>query len=193
MTLTAKLPSIGCVAILFTNVALMAFLFWGLQKPALHRVWELHHELKIGAVGQLSPKDHALLNAELVEHTELAQALLSEGAIGLISANSNGWLETPDATAIRAAGAGADCVMNLRVKIPDDALPLTIEARGSGWQRRMSITRQGENRIPLPDAGGVPEIITLIVTSKATDSEIATLGVRVTFECAPGEAGAGDD
>src|SRR5690606_24037691 len=61
VTLTAKLPSIGCLAVLFTNIALVAFLFWGFREPALHRVWELHHELEIGTVGKLSSEDHALL------------------------------------------------------------------------------------------------------------------------------------
>ena len=183
MNLTAKLPSIGCLAILLTNLALAAFLIWGFQKPPLHRVWELHHELKIGAVGKLSPQDHALLSTELHEHAELAGALLSEGSIGLVSANSDGWLETPDATVIRSAKAGAPCIMNLHVKIPDDALPLAVEVSGSGWQRSLSIGRQGVTRLPLPNTEAAPEIITLAVVAKGSDAEVATMGVRVTFDC----------
>jgi len=183
VTLTAKLPSIGCLAVLFTNIALVAFLFWGFREPALHRVWELHHELEIGTVGKLSSEDHALLSAELAEHDELAEALLSDGAIGLISANSDGWLETPDATAIRSAKAGAACVMDLEVRVPQGALPIVIEARGFGWQRRTSIARQGLTRLPLPDAGKVPEIITLEVASKGGDGKLPEPGIRVGFEC----------
>lgn len=180
-----KLPSVGFVAILFTNAAVLAFLAWGFQQPPLDRVWELHRELKIGAIGKLGSEDRSLLHAAMARHPALASALFSQGeAIGLLSANSQGWLETPDATVLRSSVAGRSCVMVLDVKIPDHALPLAIDVEGWKWQRRLNVARQGNSRLPLPELADDAEIITLGVVSKASRDEVATLGVRVSFECA---------
>lgn len=179
-----RLPSVGFVAIVLTNVALAAFLTWGFQQPPLDRVWELHHELKIGALGKLGAEDRSLLQAAMARYPALASALLAQGeAIGLLSANSQGWLETPDATVLRTSLAGAACVMVLDVKIPSHALPLEIEVEGANWQRELDIAKQGTRRLPLPRLAEGAEIITLAVVSKASRDEVATLGVHVGFEC----------
>ena len=180
-----KLPSVGFVAIVATNAALVAFLAWGFRQPPLDRVWELHHELKIGAVGKLASDDRSLLEVAMARYPSLASALFSQGeTLGLLSANSQGWLETPDATVLRSARAGRSCVMLLDVKIPDHALPLAIEVEGERWRRHLEIARQGSTRLPLPELEAGAEIITLGVVSKQSRDEVATLGVRVSFECA---------
>ena len=187
-----KLPSPGFLAIVLSNAALVAFLAWGFRTPTLHRIWELHHELKIGTVGKLNERDRSLLNAAMARHGELAHGLLSDGEnIGLISANSSGWLETPDATILRTPQAGSKCVMRLDVKIPDNALPLEIEIEGRGWERQLSIKKQGRTPLPLPAMTGSAEIITLKVTSKDSRDEVATLGLRIGFECAVKQRGSG--
>lgn len=184
MRWTEKLPSVGFAAIVLTNVALVAFLVWGFRQPPLDRVWELHHELKIGAMSKLNSEDGSLLNAAMTRHPALSGALLSQGeAIGLLSANSQGWLETPDATILRSSMAGRSCTMVIDVKIPEHALPLAIDVEGSDWRRRLDIARQGTSKLALPESRAGAEIITLGVTSKSSRDEVATLGVRVSFEC----------
>jgi hypothetical protein len=176
---------VGFVAVLLTNAALVAFLAWGFQQPPLDRVWELHHELKIGALGKLGSDDRALLHATMARYPALASALFSQGeVIGLLSANSQGWLETPDATILRSPLAGRSCSMVLDVKIPDHALPLKIDVEGLRWHRHLDIAHQGSSRLLLPELENGPEIITLAVASKASRDEVATLGLRVRFECA---------
>jgi len=178
-----KLPSLGFVGILLTNLGLVLFLAWGFRTPPLHRIWELHHELKIGKRGKLKAEDRALLDAAMKRHARLARELLSENEkIGLVSANASGWLETPDATIIRSKAASA-CSMLLQVKIPEDALPLKIEVRGRSWERRVTVQEQGTTKLDLPDLEGDPEVITLKVASKDSRDEVATLGLRVSFEC----------
>jgi len=168
-----------------TNAALVVFLVWGFRTPPLHRVWELHHELKIGSYGKLREEDHALLSAAIARHGDLARELLSDGEnIGLVSANASGWLETPDATILRSTQAGSGCEMLLDVKIPEDALPLGIEISGRNWERKLDIAQQGAMRLALPDLDGPAEIITLKVTSKDARDEVATLGLHAGFACA---------
>jgi hypothetical protein len=189
-----KLPSPGFVAIVLTNSALVAFLAWGFHTPKLHRVWELHHDLKIGTLGKLERGDYQLLDEAMTRHVELARGLLSDGEdIGLVSANSAGWLETPDATIIRTRAAGSSCVMVLDVKIPENALPLEIKVSGRHWERRVSLAKQGSTKLPLPELKGGAEIITLKVTSKDSRDEVATLGLRVGFECRGTKAEGGHD
>lgn len=179
-----KLPSLGFVAIVLTNAALVVFLAWGFRTPPLERVWELHHELKIGALGKLNAKDHALLSAALTRHAKLADGLLPDGQnIGLLSANSAGWLETADATILRSRRAGSSCALVLGVKIPEVALPLGIDVSGRKWQRQLKITRQGSTRLALPKARGGPEIITLQTATKDRREQVATMGLHVGFDC----------
>jgi hypothetical protein len=178
-----KMPSAGFVAIVLTHLGLAAFLAWGFRQPPLERVWELHHELKIGKVGKLKEKDHALLDAALVRHHELAEALLERGSIGLISAHENGWLETSAATVLRTSASTHPCQLVLDVKIPEDALPMGVEVSGPGWNEKRSIKRQGLSELTLPKPSGQPEIITLEVSPQGADEDVITLGVRVTFSC----------
>lgn len=185
MRWSEKLPSVGFIAIVLTNAALLTFLAWGFRQPALDRVWELHHELKIGAVGKLASEDRSLIEVAMGKYPALASALFSQGeAVGLLSQNSQGWLETPDATVLRSSLAGRACAMLLDVKIPDHALPLEIEVEGERWRRQLEISRQGSTRLQLPELQAGAEIITLGVLSKQSRDEVATLGVRVSFECA---------
>src|SRR5690606_21036965 len=163
---------------------LAVFLAWGLSKPPLEREWELHHELKIGLVGKLAAKDHELLNAALLRHADLADALLSEGNIGVVSAHSQGWLETPQATIIRAASAPHPCELRLETRIPDELLPLRVKLRGEGWQHRLDIRNQGVTKYTLPKAPPGAEIITLEAKTKEREQDIVTLGIRVGFSCA---------
>jgi hypothetical protein len=193
VTLRQKLPSVGFVFVLLSNLLLVAFLAWGFQKPPLDRVWELHHELKIGALGKLDADDHSLLSSAMTRHRNLAEGLLSDGEhIGVISANWSGWLESPDATIIRSARAGPSCVILLDARVLHPALPLDIEVSGRQWQRRVTMEAPGSRELPLPATDG-PEIITLRMTSKGAHGDEAALGLHVAFECRKRQRGGEHD
>ena len=178
-----KLPSLGFCALVVVHLALVLFLAWGFKKPPLERVWELHHELKIGEIGKLKSKDRTLLSAELHKYGELADALLSEGDIGVISAHTYGWLETPEATIIRSAAASGACDINFEVSMPEEALPLAVKLTASDWSKELSIKQQGLTSFHLPKTANAPEVIDLEVTASGAHDEVATLGVRVSFTC----------
>ena len=182
-TFSSKLPSVGFCALVLIHVALVLFLAWGFQKPALERVWELHHALKIGEIGKLKSKDHSLLSKALERHAELAEALVSEGSIGVISAHTYGWLETPEATIIRSKAAGDACDIKFDVSIPDEALPVSVKLAGFGWTQDLSIKKQGSTSFRLPKPTRAPEIIDLEVAASGGHDEVATLGVSVDFAC----------
>jgi hypothetical protein len=182
------------VAVIFTHLGLVLFLAWGIEKPQLERVWELHHELKIGTLGKLDQEDHRLLSAAMGRHPNLAEELLSDGRqIGLVSAQTYGWLETEQATALRAASAKGPCRAHFEVSIPNDALPLTIKLAGSSWHKDLSIERQGTSSFELPPNDGKDEIIDLQITTSGPHDEVATLGVRVDFSCASEQKAKGHD
>src|SRR5690606_25534990 len=89
-----RLPSAGFCALAAVHVGLVSYLIWGLSKPPLERVGEVHPELMFGRVGRLEPSDAELLSSALRRHPGLAAALLDKEPLGLVSAHSAGWLET---------------------------------------------------------------------------------------------------
>jgi len=74
---------------------------WGM----LDRVWQLHHQLKTGDVYALTQPDRELLVSAMARHPALAEALLAAGHIGIISAQRDGWIDTPEVTIIRTPRA----------------------------------------------------------------------------------------
>ena len=122
-----RAPSIGFLCVCATYLGVLAFLGYGLRTPDLDRIWTLHHELKIGLRGAPRGAERELLERALDRHPELASALLSEGDIGLISRNSDGWITTPEATIVRTRnGRRARAALRGR----DAARPLAVPDRG---------------------------------------------------------------
>jgi len=124
-----------------------------------------------------------LLSEAMQRHAELAGALLPEGVIGVISAHTSGWLETPEATIIRSKGAKNPCLVKFEVSMPDEALPITVKFTGDRWSQDFSIKRQGLSSFTLPPAKSAPEVIGLELSTSGSHDEVATLGVRVDFAC----------
>lgn len=176
-----KRPSIGFVAVVATYLAAGGFVLWGLSTPPLDRVWVLHHELKIGLRGAPSADDTRLLRAALRRHRGLAHALLpdGEGDIGLLSKHADGWLATPEATLLRAAGARQ---RELRIEIgtPLDLLPFTIEVEGDRFEQRLTAREHGVLTLMLPAAKDHAELFIVRLRGKKLRSDPSVLNLRLT-------------
>lgn len=178
-----RLPSSGFCVLISVHLGLAAYLLWGFAEPPLERVWELHHALKIGQLGRLERQDAELLRAAMVRHPSLAESLLGEGQLGLVSAHSRGWLETPDATALRTARAHDPCSMEVEARMPSEAFPVTIDVVSREWRARVVLQEPGTNTLSLPEGHGAAEVISLHTSTHAPHDDGETLGVRLGFTC----------
>lgn len=174
-------PSAGFCTLLLSYGACFAFLGWGFSTPPLDRVWQLHHELKIGRTGALSATDHELLASALRRHPLLGDALLGAGHIGVISAQRDGWVETAEVTIVRTPKARAE---RLWVGLPaaPEPRPAQLSLRGAGWERTLASDGASAVVFDLPRAPPQPELLTLRMLGGAARPEPAELGVRVRFE-----------
>jgi hypothetical protein len=181
-------PTAGFVTVCAVYVAVAAFFAWGLSTPDLDRVWTLHHELKSGRVGAPSERDRAVLIRSMKRHPELADALLREGDIGLISSNMEGWIATSEATILRTQRAAAQ-VAQLEIASPDTLLPITVELQGEGWREQRELAARGVHALTLPPLkSSSSELIVLRLKGRAAHADPSVLGVRVFFG-ADGENG----
>lgn len=178
-----KLPSAGFVLIVLVHCAAAALLIWGFSTPRLDRVWTLHHQLKIGDVSKLKDDERQLLERTLVDHSTLAKALISRGDIGVISANRDGWIETPFVTLVRTGDARTREIL-LNVETSPEHLPFKVEFEGKGWQRVLEVDERKEYRLELPPSSGVAEVIVANVKGKRFKNDPSILGIQVHF---PGE------
>lgn len=175
-------PSIGFCLVCLTYGLTVAFFAWGLSTPPLDRVWQLHHELKIGDVYDLKEEDRELLAAAMARHPNLGPALLSVGEIGIISAHRDGWIETPIVTLVRTPRAGGVTRIVLDVQTPPQHIPYTVALAGHGWRRQLKIVERGRAQIDLPPAPEAPELLLLKLEGKGLRPDPSSLGVRVTFD-----------
>jgi len=182
---SGKLPSVGFVAVVATYAATAAFFAWGLAKPPLQRVWELHHLMKIGEIGRLDEADRELLEREMDERDALARDLIDGREIGIVSAHLDGWIATRDATLIRTPEAASVRELGIDVQAPDDLLPLEISIRGDGFEETREAAVHGLLRVPLPAPGDGPELIEVSVRGERSGGDTARMGVRITWEGAP--------
>jgi hypothetical protein len=173
-------PTAGFVTVCAVYLALAAFFAWGLSTPDLDRVWTLHHELKSGRVGAPSERDRAVLIRSMKRHPELAEALLREGEIGLISSNMEGWLATSEATIVRTQRATAQA-LQLDIGSPDVLLPITVELQGEGWREQRELAARGVHALSLPPLKASSELIVLRLKGRAAHADPSVLGVRVLF------------
>jgi hypothetical protein len=176
----ARLPSIGFVLFVLIHVVAVGFLVWGFSTPRLDRVWTLHHQLKIGDVSKLDQKDHALLEGSLADHPTLARALISRGDIGVISANRDGWIETPFVTLVRT-GDSKTTELLLNVETSPEHLPFKVELEGKTWKHVVEVTERKEYAVQLPPPSGKAEIIVANVKGKRFKNDPSILGIQIHF------------
>ena len=178
-------PSVGFSLVVAVYALSVAFFAWGLSTPPLDRVWQLHHELKIGRVFKLPKEDRKLLLDSMREHPALAAALLDFGEVGIISANRDGWVDTPHVTIIRTPRSPAALRLLLDVQTPPQYIPYEIEIDGSGWERELEVHARGPLAIELPPPPAVPELITFKIKGDELRADPTSIGVRVTFDPPP--------
>lgn len=175
-------PSIGFCLVSLTYALTVAFFAWGLGTPPLDRIWQLHHELKVGHVYDLSGDDRSLLLSAMARHPKLAAALLSSGEIGIISAHREGWIDTPSVSIVRTPRSSAVTGIVLDIQTPPQHIPYDLELQGLGWRAQRRIEERGLVRLDLPPPSALPELLTLKLIGKGLRADPSSLGVRVTFD-----------
>lgn len=175
-----RAPSVGFVLVCAVYSCTAAFLAWGFQTPALDRIWTLDHELKIGKIWNLSDQDLEVLRSGLREYPGLAEALLSDTQIGIVSAHRERWVETPEVTVVRTADSGAFKFLELDVQTPKEHLPLRVTIRGESWKHKLSLDESGPVYVPLPPVTG-PELFTIDFKGKELRADPSILRTRVSF------------
>ena len=168
------------MAVVLTYGLSTAFLAWGMSTPPLDRVWQLHHELKIGKEKKLKKRDREILEAAMERYPDLASALLPGGQIGMISAHRDGWIDTPHVIIVRTPASDAQAVV-LEVQTPAQNIPFSVELAGSGWKRKVRVERRGRLEIPLPEPPEHAELLTLSLSGKGLKDDPSSIAVRVTF------------
>ncbi len=176
-----KTPSFGFVLTLLVYAGVITFLSWGFATPRLDRIWHLHHELKIGRVAKLTVEDKSLLRQALKDHPTLAAALLPRGDIGLISANREGWIETPEVTLVRT-GDSTTQQLQMNVQTSPEHLPFKVRLSGENWEEKLDVAERRLYTIDLPPTPGHSELITLRVKGKRFRADPAILGIELHFD-----------
>jgi hypothetical protein len=175
-------PSFGFSMVVATYTLSVAFFAWGLSTPPLDRVWQLHHELKTGRTWKLSKDDRRLLLTSMAAHPALAQSLLDAGQAGIISANRDGWIDTPHVTIVRTPRSPANLRLILDVQTPPQHIPFEIEIDGSDWERRVAVQARGMMSIELPPPPGAPELVSFKIKGDELRADPSSLAVRITFD-----------
>jgi len=175
-------PSVGFSLVVATYALSVAFFAWGLSTPPLDRVWQLHHELKIGSVFKLTKEDRRLLLSSMAEHPALAAAMLDSGQAGIVSANRDGWIDTPHVTIIRTPRSPAALRLVLDIETPPQHIPYEIEIDGSSWEKKVHVQNRGMLTIDLPPPPAAPELITLKIKGDELRADPSSIGVRITFD-----------
>lgn len=176
----ARRPSIGFVLFVLIHVAAVGFLVWGFSTPRLDRIWTLHHQLKIGDVSKLDNEAQTLLEGTLIDHPTLARALISRGDIGVISANRNGWIETPFVTLVRT-GDSKTTELLLNIETSPEHLPFKVELESKTWKHVVEVTERKEYVVQLPPPSGKAEVILGNVKGKRFKNDPSILGIQIHF------------
>jgi hypothetical protein len=169
------------MAVMVTYGLVVAFFLWGFSTPTLDRVWTVRLELKIGKMKRLRRADRQLLVDALGKHDWLARALIDNRDVGLISANSDGWIATPTTTILRTAGAKTTRAIVFDIQTPEDLLPYEIQVKGPGWREELKVEKHGILRFTLPDPPQVDEIIEVRLRGSEFTADPSVLGTRITF------------
>lgn len=182
--MTSLRPSLGFSLVVLTYALSVAFFAWGLSTPPLDRVWQLHHELKIGRIFKLPKEDRQLLSSSMKRHPDLAKALLDAGEAGIVSAHRGGWVDTPHVTIIRTPRSPAALSLVFDIQTPEHHIPYEIEIDGVGWERELEVLARGTSRVELPPPPAEPELITVKVKAKGEElrADPSSIGVRITFD-----------
>jgi hypothetical protein len=181
---------VGFCSIVLTYSLTLAFFAWGLATPPLDRIWELRHQLKTGTVYALTRADRELSSRALKRYPALAEALLPGGQIGIISAQRDGWVDTPEVTILRTPRATHTRRILLEVQTPPQHLPFRATLDGPGWQRAIEVQARGSLVLELPAPGAEPELLSLKLEGAGLRADPSSIAVRVSFD-PPGDSEGG--
>jgi hypothetical protein len=182
-------PSPGFLLVCLVYLGVFAFFAWGLRRPDLDRIWFLNHELKIGERVELGDGEIGLLLRAMDRHPGLCAALI-RGDIDIISAHTEGFLETETSYMLRAGASKAGTLV-LSCRGPREAWPVRVSLRGirTGGERKLGdyvVEKPGDLSIALGEAVE-PEIFELR-TSPSGDREDEVMdpgpaaSIRVSYE-----------
>lgn len=174
-----RAPSAGCILLVIVFAVTAAFLLWGAGEPDLDRVWWRLHELKTGRVDRLTADDLELLRETVTASAELAPALLDDRPAGLLSANTNGWLETGTAYLLLQPGLVEDPVVTFDCRLPAGSYPAVLVLAGPDASEEIRFEKPESVSIPVPEkvrAGAIVE-----VRLEAEGDGGAEAGVQVRF------------
>ena len=177
-----KRPHLSSIFVCMTYILVTVFFLWGFSSPDLDHVWRHHHELKIGKTGRLKKGERKSLRKAMKRHPRLAEALLQGQTIGIISAHTDGWISTPNATILRTPASKRFRTLSFDVQTPEDLLPLAITLRAKSWKKKFKFTTQGPQEVQLPEVSGSAEIITLRMKGRRFRKDRSMLGLRVQFK-----------
>ncbi len=180
--MTWSRPSLGFSLVVATYALSLAFFAWGLSEPPLDRVWFLHHELKIGRIYKIPKPDRELLEDSMAEYPALAASLLDSGQAGIISANRDGWIDTPIVTIIRTPRSPAALKLLLDIQTPLQHIPYEIEVDGRGWEKKLAVKSRGQMSLELPPPPGAPELVTIKIKGDELRADPSSIGVRLSFD-----------
>jgi hypothetical protein len=186
-------PSPGFCLMVLTYSLTLAFFAWGLTTPPLDRVWQLHHQLKTGDVYALTHTDRELLVSAMARHPALAEALLSAGHIGIISAQRAGWIDTPEVTIIRTPRALVSQRLLLEIQTPPEHMPYRVALTGPGWRRELEVRARGTLTLDLPPPSGEPELLSLKLEGTGLRADPSSIAVRVSFDPPDESAGTSEE
>lgn len=72
-------PTLGFVMLVLSWAFVVAFFWWGAQRPDLDVVWELYDRLQAGESVSLCPEERDALERTLSRHPELGMRITAEG------------------------------------------------------------------------------------------------------------------
>ncbi len=150
--LKSRLPSAGFLWLCGTAAFAAVFFAWGLREPGLDRVWKLLHELKIGKKQCLSSGDLRLLRDTLRSHPDLSPAILDGAEARILSANTEGWIETEAAYLLIAPGPAKAARLKFRWRPSGPPRPAAIILSGDAEEVRISAEKSGEVDFEIPES-----------------------------------------
>ena len=111
----------------------------------------------------------------------------------MISANRDGWIDTPVVSIVRTPRAQANQRLVLDVQTPPQHLPYRLLLEGPGWQQERQVQVRGVLSLNLPPPPAAPELLTLRLEGPGLRADSSSLGVRVSFDPPEAPAVSEDD
>lgn len=151
-------PGGGFLVLLATALVAVIFFAWGLSTPPLEQVWQMQTELALGVRKPLSPSERRLFAAALLEHPELADGMLGDRLVGIISMNHDGLIESGCAFLVARKPEERQTVQIIATHIQGGD-PVPIEVTSPGVCQRGVVSSDAPFVAAIPGDGAFPRLI----------------------------------